>query len=104
MMMLYPLYDSNLMAASKEAVNFVISLCYRTWDITNTQCSIRVKREYSSLMCFMELHLLLVYLEHIIQSVGKLFDNWLNWINLSMNKLILERKEFSDVGGGCRHV
>lgn len=96
LMVMYPLYDTNLMSVIQDTVNFFISLFYTTWDITSTRCRIAVRNEQSSALCFADMLPLFSYVERILRGIGKLYDNWFNWINLSVNKLILERDEQSD--------
>ena len=100
--LVYPIYDINIVLIFHNIINFIIALVFTTWDITFLRCRLAVYSGKSTNLCTPDIKPLFGYIERIFIHLGKLIDNWLNWINVCINKTFMVRDtiDSSCVGEG----
>jgi hypothetical protein len=92
---LYPLYDENVTIVIHNLVNLVISSVWTLWDITHSRCRVALDSGMSYSLCIPDVAPLFIYIERMLIALGKIGDNWLNWINYNSLSTLMERTEDS---------
>ena len=80
----YPLIDMNLALFFHNLVNAVLYLVFGLPYTTSVRCSLALQDSFQLMMCTPDFNPFFAYLVAASNSLGLMFDNWLNIVLVIM--------------------